>query len=222
MEQPCYKCGQILEEGAAFCPHCSAPQIRVVIAEPAPAIPLPADATATSPHSAILPPGETVPAVTLPIRWSQTLKPCALAALVASLLMVLGLNPFVAMISVGFLTVVFCRQRQPGTPVRAGVGARLGALGGLLWFGMSVILQGLLVVVGKGPDMREEMLKKVQQTASGTNDPQVQALFEYFKSPAGLTVMIVLAFIFAFLAALVLGVLGGALGGTIFGRRDKP
>jgi hypothetical protein len=136
--------------------------------------------------------------------------------------MVLGLNPFVAMISVGFLTVVFYRQRQPGTPVRAGVGARLGALGGLLWFGMSVILQGLLVVVGKGPDMREEMLKKVQQTASGTNDPQVQALFEYFKSPAGLTVMIVLAFIFAFLAALVLGVLGGALGGTIFGRRDKP
>ena len=36
MEQPCYKCGQTVEEGIPFCPHCSAPQIRVVVAEPAP------------------------------------------------------------------------------------------------------------------------------------------------------------------------------------------
>jgi len=223
MEQPCYKCGQILEEGAPFCPHCSAPQIRVVIAEPAPAFPLSADATATSSHSAILPPVETVPAVALPMRWSHTVRPCALAALIASLLMVLGLYPWVAMASVGFLAVVFYRLRPPGTPISAGVGARLGALGGLLWFGMSFILQGILVVVlRKGPEIREEMLKKIQQTASGANDPQVQALFEYFKSPAGLTVMIVLAVISAFVAALVLGALGGALGAAILGRRDKP
>jgi hypothetical protein len=223
MEQPCYKCGQIVEEGAAFCPHCSAPQIRVVIAEPAPAFPPSADATATSSHSAILPPAQTVPAVALPMRWSHTVRPCALAALVASLLMVLGLYPWVAMASVGFLAVVFYRLRPPGTPISAGVGARLGALGGLLWFGMSVILQGILVVVlRKGPEIREEMLKKIQQTASGANDPQVQALFDYFKSPTGLTVMIVLAVVLAFVSALVLGALGGALGAAILGRRDKP
>ncbi|MGO9084930.1 MAG: hypothetical protein ACLQBK_06860 [Candidatus Sulfotelmatobacter sp.] len=156
------------------------------------------------------------------MRWSQTLKPCALAALVASLLMVLGLNPFVAMISVGFLAVVFYRQHQPGALVRAGAGARLGALGGLLWFGMSVILQGLVVgVLRKGPEIRGEMLKRLQEAASGTNDPQVLAMFEYFKSPAGLAVLVVMAIIFAFVAALVLGTLGGALGGTIFGRRDS-
>jgi len=118
--------------------------------------------------------------------------------------------------------VVFYRQREPGTPIRAGYGARLGALGGLLWFGMSAILQGILVaVLRKGPEIREEMLKRLQQTASGTNDPQVQALFDYFKSPAGLTVMIVAALILAFIAALALGALGGALGGSILGRRGK-
>jgi hypothetical protein len=221
MEQPCYKCGQTVEEGVAFCPHCSAPQIRVVITEAAPAFPPSADVTASS-DAGILPASRAVPAMVLPIRWSDTARPCALAALVASLLMALGLNPFVAMFSAGFLAAVFYRHRLPGTAISAGVGARLGALGGLLWFGISVILQGLLVAaLRKGPDLRGEMLKRIQQAASGANDPQAQALFDYFKSPAGLAVLIVLALIFAFLAALVLGALGGALGGIILGRRDK-
>ena len=158
----------------------------------------------------------------IPRRWSETLKPCALAAVVASLLMFLGLNPFVAMLSVGFLAVVFYRQRQPGTAIRAGMGARLGAFSGLLWFGISFILQGLgILALRKGPELREEMLNKIQQTAASANDPQVQAFFDYFKTPAGLAVMIVMGLIFAFLAALALGALGGALGGTLFGRRDK-
>jgi len=223
MEQPCYKCGQVLEEGAAFCPHCSAPQIRVVIAAPATASPSATDLAATSPHSAVLPPAQSVPSLALPMRWSQTLKPSALAALVASLLMAMGLYPWVAMASVGFLAVFFYRQRQSGIQVGAGIGARLGALGGLLWFGMSVILQGILIVVlRKGPEIRAEMLKRLQETSSGTNDPQVQALFEYFKSSAGLAVLMVMALIFAFIAALALGALGGALGGAILSRRDRP
>src|SRR5206468_6389886 len=106
MEQPCYKCGQTVEEGTPFCPHCSAPQIRVIIAEPPP-LPL-AFAAATTTHEAtVLPASQTVPVLALPMQWSQAFRPCALAAVVASLLMSLGLNPFVAMFSVGFLAVVF-------------------------------------------------------------------------------------------------------------------
>jgi hypothetical protein len=222
MEQPCHKCGQAVEEGVAFCPHCSAPQIRVVIAEPTPVPAAVADGAARLARSTTLPASETVPVMAIPMGLSQTLKPCALAAVVASLLMFLGLNPFVAMLSVGFLAVFFYRQRQPGTAIRAGIGARLGAFSGLLWFGVSFIFQGLgILVLRKGPELREEMLKKIQQTAASANDPQVQAFFDYFKTPAGLAVMIVMGLIFAFLAALALGALGGALGGTLFGRRHK-
>ena len=211
-----------MEEGVAFCPHCSAPQIRVMITEPAPVPAALADAESTSPHSAPLPASQTIPVLALPMRWSNALKPCALAAVVASLLMVLGLNPFVAMLSVGFLAAVFYRQRQPGVPISAAVGARLGALGGLLWFGMSFILQGLVVVVlQKGPELRDEMFKRMQQTAASANDPQVQAMIDYFKTPAGLAVLIVIGLIFGFIAALALGTMGGALGGSLFGRRDK-
>src|SRR5579863_6810651 len=108
MERACYKCRQVVEEGMPFCPHCAAPQIRVVVSEPLPLSP--ATVTTDSLSAAILPASQTVPVLALPMQWSEAFRPCALAALVASLLMAMGLNPFVAMVSVGFLAVVFHRQ----------------------------------------------------------------------------------------------------------------
>src|ERR1700681_1312278 len=216
MEQPCYKCGQTVEEGVPFCPHCSAPQIRVVVAEPAP--PLSFATASTSPDSAALPASQTLPVLALPMRWSQALRPCALAAVVASLLMYLGLHPFVAMFSVGFLAVVFYRQRRPGIVTKAATGAGIGALAGLLWFAMSSILEALIVIfLHKGPELRNELVVRIQQAASQTSDPQVLAVFERLKTQGGLEFVMLTGLVFAFLAALVLGGLGGALGATILG-----
>ena len=221
MEQSCYKCRQAVEEGTAFCPHCSAPQIRVVIAEPAAPLAY-AAAGAESQDSTALPASQIVPVLALPMQWSQALRPCALAALVASLLMSLGLNPFVAMFSVGFLAVVFYRQSQRGIMIKTSSGAALGALGGLLWFAMSSIFEALVVIfLHKGPELRNELLAKIQQAASQTSDPQVVAVFERFKSPGGLEFLMLMGLVFAFLASIALGSLGGALGGAILGRRDR-
>src|SRR5437763_1728658 len=82
------------QEGVPFCPHCSAPQIRVLVAEPTPSPLAFAPAIAVQ-DSDVLPASQTVPVLALPMQWSQAAKPCALAALVAALLMSLGLNPFV-------------------------------------------------------------------------------------------------------------------------------
>lgn len=222
MEQPCYKCGQTVEQGVPFCPHCAAPQIRVVIAEPASAPTMAFAAATTSRDSATRPAAQTLPVLALPMQWSDAFKPCALAALVASLLMTLGLNPFVAMFCVGFLAVVFYRQRQREILIKATAGAGLGALGGLLWFAMSSILEALIVIfLHKGPELRNELVARIQQAASQTSDPQVLAIFERLKSEGGLEVLMLTGLIFAFLAAIVLGSLGGALGSVILGRRDK-
>jgi hypothetical protein len=156
------------------------------------------------------------------MQWSEAFKPCALAALVASLLMTLGLNPFVAMFSVGFLAVVFYRQGRREIVIKASAGAGLGALGGLLWFAMSSVLEALIVILmHKGPELRTELMLKIQQAASQTSDPQVLAIFERLKTSGGLEVLMLTGLIFAFLAAIVLGSLGGALAGVILGRRDK-
>jgi hypothetical protein len=217
MENPCYKCGQTVEEGTPFCPHCSAPQIRVVLAEPAPL----ALATA-SPDAAALPASQTVPVLALPMQWSQALRPCALAALVAVLLIFLRLYPFVSMISAGFLAVVFYRQRRPGTMIKAATGARIGALSGLLWFAMLSILGALVVLVlRKGPELRNGIITTFQDAASQTADPNMLALLERAKTPEGFEALILASLVLAFLAAIVLGALGGALGAAILGRRDK-
>ncbi len=220
MEQACYKCRQVLEEGVPFCPHCAAPQIRVVISEPPP---LPSAMVITdSLVSATLPASQTLPVLALPMQWSDAFRPCALAALVASLLMAMGLNPFVAMFSVGFLAVVFYRQRRREVPLRVITAAGVGALGGLLWFAMSSILETLVVIfLHQGPELRSQLLAKIQQAASQANDPQVQAIFERFKTQGGLEFLMLTGLFFALLAAIVLGGVGGALGGAILGRRDK-
>jgi hypothetical protein len=221
MEQSCYKCGQIVEEGVPFCPHCSAPQIRVVIAEPVVAPLAFAGATAGRDETA-LPASEIVPVLALPMQWSEAFRPCALAALVASLLMSLGLNPFVAMFSVGFLAVFFYRQRRKDSVIRAGAGAGIGALGGLLWFAMSSVLEASIVIfLHKGPELRNELLIRIQQAASQTSDPQVLSVFERLKTEGGLEILMLTGLFFAFLASIVLGGLGGALGSTILSRRDR-
>jgi hypothetical protein len=222
MEQACYKCRQTVEEGVPFCPHCSAPQIRVVIADPVPPPAALAAAAAESQDSTVLPASQTLPVLAVPMQWSQALRPCALAALVASLLMALGLNPFVAMFSVGFLAVVFYRQRRREIVIKAVAGAGLGALGGLLWFAMSSVLEALIVIfLHKGPELRHELIVRIQQATSQTSDPQVLAVFERLKTQGGLEVLMLTGLFFAFLASIVLGGLGGALGGAILGRRDR-
>ena len=219
MEQPCYKCGQIVEQGIPFCPHCAAPQIRVVIAEPPPILAVVADSETPPSDSSV---SQAVAAVALPMRWSDAIKPCVLAAFIASVLMSLGLNPFVAMLSVGFLAIVFYRHYRPGILIKATAGAAIGALGGFLWFAISSIFGALIVIVlHKGPEIRQQLLDKIQQTATQAADAQVQATLERFKTPAGLEFLIGAGLVFALLASIVLASLGGALGGALLGRRPR-
>ena len=223
MEKSCYKCGHTMEEGRPFCPHCGAPQIRVLIAEPAGATIPTAEAAAIPQMSAGLPASQTVPVLAVPMQWSQALKPCTLAAGVASLLMLLGLNPFVGMVSVGFLAVVFYRQGRPGASIRPGTGARLGALSGLICFAMASIVEAMLVLVlHRGSEIRQALLTAINQAAARTSDAQALAMFEHFRSPEGLEFLMVFGLLFGLVAAIVLSALSGALGGAVLGPRRKP
>jgi hypothetical protein len=220
MDHPCYKCGQSVEEGTPFCLHCSAPQIRVVIAEPAtvPAVEL---ATAAE-VSDDVPAAEALPGAMLSMRWAQALRPCALAALVGTVLIALHLYPFVAIISMGFLAVVFYRQRRPGVVVKAKAGAKLGALSAALWFAAASIIGALIVIfLHKGEEVRNQFVSIIQQAASQTSDPQRLAMYERFKTPDGLLFLICFALVFSFFAAIILGAIGGALGGTMLAGKSK-
>jgi hypothetical protein len=218
MEQPCYKCGQTVDEGRVFCPHCSAPQIRVVLAGPAAAM------TATSPvQEGELTASQTVPVIALPMRWNQAAQPCAIAAFIAALSMVLRLIvPVIAAIGAGFLAVALYRRRNPEIAIRPRTGARLGAISGFFCAGMTAILGALRVaILHEGGKIRAVLLDAIQQQAGRYSDPEFQASLDFFRSPTGLVLMLVFFFILVLMILILLGMLGGALGGVGLGRRDR-
>jgi len=218
MEEPCYKCGQMLEEGRVFCPHCRAPQIRVAVAEPVAAITAdggvqPGQLTAS----------ETVPIIAVPMRWDQAAQPCAIAALIAALGMIFRLIvPVIAVIGAGFLAVALYRRRNPEIAVRARIGARLGAICGFFCAGMTAILGALRVaILHEGGKIRTILVDAIQQQSGRSADPEFQASLDFFRSPTGLVLMLVFFFIVALILFILMGMLGGALGGVGMRRRDR-
>jgi len=143
--------------------------------------------------------------------------------MVAILLMLLGLNLFVAIVSAGFLSVVLFRLRHGESLIKPSAGARLGALSGLFCFGATAILGALVALI---PDarskMREQIIENIQKVASSRpGDAQVQAALEQMKTPEGLALTLIVAAVFLLVFFVLLGGLGGALGGAILGRRGQ-
>jgi hypothetical protein len=223
MDHPCHKCGNSVEDGKAFCSHCGAPQIRVAVPEALPeSIPAGSGSTIALDRE-VGPISSGIPLGSMPVSRAHALQPCAFAVAVAVGLTVLGLNPFVAALGSGFLAVAFSRRRSPGTLIRGGTGAKLGAFSGLLFFGVSTILETLaLAVLHKGAEVRSAMLDKVEQAAARYPTSEVQPFLDFVKSPDGFAIMMVASVIFGLLAFIVLGSCGGALGAALLGRRDRP
>ena len=155
-------------------------------------------------------------------NWSDALRPCALAAVVCSILVTVGLKPFVAMFGAGVLGAAFYRQRRPAMQINAWIGARLGVLAGLLWFGVSSVAAAIAIWgFGSGAELRSEMMKRMQEQASHINDPQALAMFDYLKTPAGFNYLIVFGIVFGLISAIVLSAAGGAASGAFLRRRRR-
>jgi hypothetical protein len=157
------------------------------------------------------------------MRWSQAAQPCAIAALIAALGMVFQLIvPVIAAIGAGFLAVALYRRRNPGIGMQVRTGARLGAICGFFCFGMTAILVTIRVaLLHEGGKIRATLLDVVQQQAVRYSDPQFQATLDFFRSPAGLLMMLIFSLLMVLIVFILLGMLGGALGGIGLGKRDR-
>jgi len=211
MEHSCYNCGASVEDGTPFCAHCSAPQIRVEGA-----------------------PGESIGGVERPssllsssgtsaIQWSQALPSAALAGLIAAVLMFIPLGAFgLGMIAAGVLAVLFYRRRNLGENLSPATGARLGAVSGILGFGIFSVLTSVEVLVfHSGGQLRAALLEAVQQSALRTSDPQAQQIIDYLKSPPGLALVMVLGLALMFVVFLIFSTIGGALGAVLLRRKNR-
>lgn len=221
MDNPCYKCGHVVEEGKVFCPQCGAPQIRVILPDtPQPA--LAGEGVVLEGHADRVHVLPSDSAGSLSAGLSD-LKFCALAAGIAIALTLVGLNPFVAAFAAGWLAVTFSRRRTLGTAMKPGAGARLGAITGLLIFGVSTIFETLAVVLlHKGAELRSQMFDKVQQVAQRYPGPEVQPFIDFVKTPEGFAFVMAGSVIFGLVAFIALGAIGGWMGAWFLGRNRRP
>jgi hypothetical protein len=221
MEHSCHKCGLAVEDGLAFCAHCAAPQIRVLLPEPVVANAA-SDPDAYPADAIRLPRVDSTGGFSAPLRWKLALRPCAVAGLVASVSIALRLVFPVALLAAGLLAVGLYRRRIPGIPIKAGVGAQLGAVSGLICFGiLGAFVSVALLTTDIGPKIREQVFEAMRQAAARSTDPQVQAAMETFKTPQGFVVFMAFALVFLFLLFVVLASIGGAVGAAVLSRRDK-
>lgn len=214
VEHFCHKCGASVEDGAPFCPKCSAPQIRVNAATPPLPPGTPGDAQ---------PPAQPVPLRPMKLQSSATLPAALMAGVVMgllSLIPVVSIGCCLWMLLGGIFAVRLYQNRAPGL-VTGGMGARLGALSGL--FGFIVYALGFAAQIGfgRGEGLKSEMIRQLHEAAAKNSDPNAQQVAEKLATPEGIVMILIIglvAFLFGFL---VFGSIGGAVGAAIFGKRQQ-
>jgi hypothetical protein len=131
--------------------------------------------------------------------------------------------PPLAMLGAGCLAVILYQRRNPTWRVDARRGAQLGAVTAFFSSGVLAIFSAIVfALLQSGGQVRQQALDALQQVASRSNDPQMQATLDLLKKPEGLAAKLILATVGFFLISIAAGSIGGALTGAFFGRRKRP
>ena len=237
MEHPCYRCQASIEEGIAFCPHCGAPQIRVVAPEDSDsALPAPTPSDQPFPPDQPIPqtpawtqPSQGYPPGSAPIHWELAWKGALLAGLGAAVLSavpVVSLGCCLWLLGAGALSVALYQRKLPGVPVTPGDGMKLGALAG--FFGSiinAVVTTARFVAVRENGDFNRALQEQMQKATAANPDPKVQEMVErmmnWIGSPGGMATFMVIILAIMVVFFIVFTAAGGALGASMFGRRRE-
>jgi hypothetical protein len=149
------------------------------------------------------------------------LPSAGIALLAAIFLLLVGMPAGLGMLAAGFLSVVLYRRRCPATYVTAGMGARLGALTGVLGFGVVTAVFALWTAFRSGQELHDALLKYIQQYAAHSSDPHMQQVLELFNTPEGFTFIIILSLIMTLIAFLIFSSVGGAIGAFLLHRKER-
>lgn len=212
MEPTCHRCGAPVESGTLFCKQCGAPQIRVAIEGP------------TSSEPPLIEPSADTRLDTFSVQqpspvlhWSESGTATFLAGLLEALFTLFGLG----ILAGGFFSVALYRRRNPDVVISTGLGARLGLISGAIGFGIFAVLRSLeMLIFHTGGEMRQAVMRQLEQTAAQYSTPEAQQTLQYLKTPEGWALIVALSTIFAVVAFLGLSTFGGMVGGAALGKKD--
>lgn len=154
------------------------------------------------------------------VAWRSALIAGLLAAL-AGVLPVRGAIVIVLPLA-GALSVALYRKRALTARISPRAGFRLGALTGLIASVISLVLTALATLLAHAEnELREVIVNSIHQAQERAADPQSRQAMEYFLTPQGMMLMMVLGSVFVIIAFVLLGGLGGAFSGSFRAKTNR-
>lgn len=216
----CHRCGNGLQEGEGFCPHCGAPQLVVDTSEP------------VGPQ----PPAQRLGVDPSRIDWRPAITSALLLAIPVGILSALAGMSSLFVIAGGFGAIALYRKRTEAF-TDGSIGWRVGAILGAAAASIATLVDGIHLLVERyflhhaavidaqfqsaAQQLADQMLKS--NTAAMQQAPQLlHAWANFWLSPDGhaaiqlLTASIVSAGMVLFAAT------GGAIAGRILAARPRP
>lgn len=142
--------------------------------------------------------------------------------MVITVLIMVFRHPLLILLSLptgGWFSAYLYSRSDAKLPVNASIGARVGAVTGLIAYGFYAILTSLVLIFQKDKFL-EEMKNSLTAAAAQNPEPQAQQILQKLMSPEGTAVLITLSAIFLFFLFLVLCSVGGAIGGSLAKGRN--
>jgi hypothetical protein len=114
------------------------------------------------------------------------------------------------------------RYRRDHPPaIRAGQGARMGAVMGVLSFGFFLACFLATLTLWR-TQYREMMIARINEIAAQNPDPQAQQMMQWFATPHGFIFLTAIGMGTILLAFLVIGMGSGALAVALGKARNRP
>jgi len=220
VEHICPRCNSPVDDNSPFCPTCEAAQVLV---QPKEYVRPPVSVGGEGPLTFLE--AGTFPKPAGNRDAKAELRAEFYAAVVGTVLSLVqpGASFVIALPVAGFLSVVLYRRFSLKKEPQPRTGFRLGATSGLFAFGllMIVIAAGTLAFHNEA-DTHAQVIQVIQQAQARNPDPQAKPVFEYFMTPQGMALMMVVGFVFMSVLFVLLAGIGGAISASLLRRRAPP
>lgn len=141
------------------------------------------------------------------------------ASLVGAVISLL-LGPIAGAPAGGFLSVVFYRRRSWPAEVPTAAGFRLGSLAGALGAAMFLLVKAAQTLLTHNNEMRDTMVEAIHRQLARTPDAEAQHMLNYFLTPHGLVLIMVLSAVFMAVLFILLSGVGGMISAALLRRKQ--
>lgn len=157
------------------------------------------------------------------VNWSKALRAAGLAGVLLGISWVIPPAMYLFwMLACGAFGVALYHRQNPQTELTRGVGARIGAVAGVIAFAIFAVMTSLQLLLTRGSGTMRTLLLEALEKSQGSNpDPRSQELLQKMTTPEGLAVMVTFAMVLLFFVFLGLSAIGGALGSSFFRQKSR-